>query len=68
MQRVIGDTEATDISGAHAAGAKAALFTGANPVDRDRTVADFVFAKWSDFIDVLPGIMSPAPTSGRVPR
>lgn len=63
----IGDTEATDISGAHAAGAKAALFTGANPVDRDRTAAEFVFATWSGFIGALPGIMSSASSSGSAP-
>ena len=53
----IGDLEATDILGAQALGAKAALFAGANDVHRRDTQADYVFDTWDEFIERLPAIV-----------
>lgn len=53
----IGDLEPTDIAGAHAVGAKAALFTGDNATHSESTVADYIFAHWNDFIARLPEIV-----------
>jgi putative hydrolase of the HAD superfamily len=52
----IGDLEPTDIAGAHAIGAKAALFAGDNVKYVETTIADYVFAHWDDFIERLPEI------------
>ena len=51
----IGDLEYTDIVGAHAVGAKAALFTGDNARHKDATSADYVFASWGEFVEMLGG-------------
>lgn len=53
----IGDLEYTDILGAKAVGAKAALFTGDNKRYAGNTVADFTFASWSEFIHRLPELL-----------
>ncbi|MCX5769853.1 MAG: HAD family hydrolase [Candidatus Hydrogenedentes bacterium] len=53
----IGDLEYTDVSGAHGVGAKAALFTAANPVHAHDTRADYVFSNWQEFVDVLPELI-----------
>lgn len=53
----IGDLEPTDIAGAHAVGAKAALFSGDNGKYVETTMADYVFAQWDDFIQRLPEIL-----------
>jgi len=53
----IGDLEPTDIAGAHAVGATAALFAGDNGTYRESTAADYVFAHWDDFVDLLPGMV-----------
>jgi len=52
----IGDLELTDIAGARAVGAKAALFTGENARYADATAADYVFSRWDDFVGRLPEI------------
>lgn len=49
----IGDLEYTDIVGAHAVGAKAALFAGDNPRHKDATSADYVLETWAGFGDIL---------------
>jgi putative hydrolase of the HAD superfamily len=54
----IGDLEPTDIAGAHAMGAKAALFAGDNARYAETTVADYMFAHWDDFVDRLPEILN----------
>ena len=54
----IGDLEYTDVAGAHGVGAKAGLFTGANPVHANDTRADYVFSKWQEFVEVLPGLLA----------
>lgn len=53
----IGDLEPTDVAGAHAIGAKAALFTADNGKYVETTVADYVFPHWNDFIRRLPEIL-----------
>jgi len=53
----IGDLEYSDISGAKAVGARAALFTGANSDYRDATQADYTFASWDEFIRRLPALV-----------
>jgi putative hydrolase of the HAD superfamily len=53
----IGDLEPTDIAGAHAVGAKAALFTGDNSTYGESTAADYVFTHWNDFIARLAEIV-----------
>jgi len=53
----IGDLEATDVAGAQACGAKAALFAGVNTRHADNTRADYVFHSWPEFIEALPGVL-----------
>jgi putative hydrolase of the HAD superfamily len=50
----IGDLEYTDIIGAHAVGAKAALFAGDNARHKDATSAEYVFESWREFMAALP--------------
>ena len=50
----IGDLEYSDVAGAKAFGARAALFTGDNARYREHTQADYVFSSWREFIDALP--------------
>ncbi|MDZ4859600.1 MAG: HAD family hydrolase [Candidatus Hydrogenedentes bacterium] len=50
----IGDLQATDIAGAQAVGAKAALFVGDNDRYRAGTTADIVLGSWAGFIKWLP--------------
>lgn len=50
----IGDLEFTDIVGAHAVGAKAALFAGDNTRFATTTNADYTFHHWREFVDILP--------------
>ncbi len=52
----IGDLEHTDVAGAHALGAQAALFIGENDEHHAGTQADYVFASWQDFLEVLPAL------------
>lgn len=54
----IGDLEYTDIVGAKAVGAQAALFTADNPRHAQNTTADYVFSSWAEFIDTLPTLIS----------
>lgn len=54
----IGDLELTDIAGARALGAKAALFTGENGTYSENTAADYVFSRWDDFTLHLPEIVN----------
>lgn len=54
----IGDLEYTDVRGAKAVGAKAALFTGVNAAHAADTTADYVFATWRAFTDALPEIFA----------
>jgi len=49
----IGDLEYSDIVGAHAVGAKAALYAGVNDTYLENTRADYVFRTWNEFMDVL---------------
>jgi FMN phosphatase YigB (HAD superfamily) len=49
----IGDLEYTDIDGAHAVGAQAALFTGVNPQFAQTTKADYTFNTWQDLTTLL---------------
>ncbi|MDX9974509.1 MAG: HAD family hydrolase [FCB group bacterium] len=53
----IGDLEYTDILGAKAVGAKAALFTGDNKRYAGNTVADYTFATWGEFVQRLPELL-----------
>jgi len=53
----IGDLEPTDIEGARAIGAKAALFGGENPKYVGATQADHTFVTWPDFVGALPEIL-----------
>lgn len=57
----IGDTEQTDIVGAHTVGARSCLFTGAVDVDATRTAADYVIKDWRDFPRVLRDVFAPLP-------
>jgi putative hydrolase of the HAD superfamily len=52
----IGDLEFSDIAGAQAGGAKAALFAGVNDRFLHSTRADYVFTSWRDFLDLLPSL------------
>jgi putative hydrolase of the HAD superfamily len=52
----IGDLEYTDILGAKAVGAQAALFTGDNARYAGNTKADYTFPTWHDFIKRLPDL------------
>lgn len=53
----IGDLDPTDIEGAKAVGAKAALFAGFNACYVDNTQADYTFLTWRAFLDALPEIL-----------
>ncbi len=53
----IGDLEPTDIVGAQAVGAKAALFVADNNRHLDGTQADWVFNSWAEFAEALPGLL-----------
>ncbi|HOZ45860.1 MAG TPA: HAD family hydrolase [Candidatus Hydrogenedentes bacterium] len=55
----IGDLEYSDIAGAKAFGAKAALFAGNNPRFLETTAADLTFTHWRQFIDALPDLLEP---------
>lgn len=61
----IGDLEGTDIAGAHAVGAKAALFAGDNDRYAAETTADYVFHDWYAFIDALPALVEGGPIATR---
>lgn len=50
----VGDLEYTDVRGAQALGAKAALFVADNREFLPVTQADYIFHSWQDFVDVLP--------------
>lgn len=50
----IGDLEFSDIAGAQAIGAKAAIFAGVNDQFLHSTRADFVLTSWRDFLELLP--------------
>ncbi|MCP4644328.1 MAG: HAD-IA family hydrolase, partial [bacterium] len=52
----IGDLEITDIVGAQAVGAKAALFTGENDRHLNATKAEYTFETWQAFVEALPSI------------
>jgi putative hydrolase of the HAD superfamily len=52
----IGDLELTDIAGAKAVGARAALFAGDNRRYVENTTADYTFTAWSEFVAALPEI------------
>ncbi|MBI4558663.1 MAG: HAD family hydrolase [Candidatus Hydrogenedentes bacterium] len=52
----IGDLEYTDVVGAHAVGAKAALFAGDNTRHLGATQADYTFTSWQEFINGLTEI------------
>jgi putative hydrolase of the HAD superfamily len=50
----IGDLEQTDIAGAKAIGARAALFLGDHKPVPNHTRADYVINSWREFLDLLP--------------
>jgi len=52
----IGDLEYSDIAGAHALGARAALFAGVNREFLGCTEADYVFTSWREFLELLPSL------------
>jgi putative hydrolase of the HAD superfamily len=52
----IGDLERTDIAGAKAMGARAALFLGDHKPAPSYTQADYVINSWREFLDLLPRI------------
>lgn len=52
----IGDLEPTDIAGALAVGARAALFTGDNTRFLNNTNAHYTFTEWSQFRDSLAAL------------
>lgn len=52
----IGDLEYTDVIGAKAVGASAALFTGEHGEFAGRTTADYEFNSWRAFIEALPNL------------
>jgi putative hydrolase of the HAD superfamily len=54
----IGDLGHTDIAGAQALGAKAALFTGVNAEHIHSCKPHYHFANWWEFIEALPGLMN----------
>jgi len=54
----IGDLPYTDIAGAKAVNAKAALFTAVNQLPPGPAVPDYTFATWREFVDLLPRILS----------
>lgn len=53
----IGDLEPTDIAGARAVGATAALFTGDNDKYFEATAAHYTFSSWGEFVDALPDLL-----------
>jgi len=53
----IGDLEYSDVAGAKACGAKAALFAGVNAGHANETRADYVFHSWREFLDALPKLL-----------
>jgi len=53
----IGDLEPTDIVGAHQAGGKGGLFTAVNDRFAATTRADYIFADWRSFIELLPELI-----------
>lgn len=53
----IGDLEGTDIEGAHAVGAQAALFVADNAMYEETTSAEYTFESWQTFVDALPYIV-----------
>jgi FMN phosphatase YigB (HAD superfamily) len=53
----IGDLEPTDIAGALAVGAHAALFAGDNDRFLNNTKAQHIFTQWDDFVDILPKLV-----------
>ncbi len=53
----IGDLEWTDVAGAKAIGARAALFAGDNARHLGETEADFTFTSWDEFIRQLPALV-----------
>lgn len=52
----IGDLEGTDIRGAKAVGARAALFIGDHDRYRANNSADYVIENWKHFLELLPSI------------
>ncbi len=53
----IGDLEPTDIAGAQAVGACAALFAGDNDRFLDKTKAEYTFTRWDEFTAQLPNLV-----------
>jgi FMN phosphatase YigB (HAD superfamily) len=53
----IGDLSHTDIAGAQAVGAKAALFTGVNNEHIELCAPDYLFTSWDKFVEALPWII-----------
>jgi len=53
----VGDLEDTDVAGAKACGAKAALFAGVNARHANETRADYVFHSWREFLEALPKLL-----------
>jgi len=54
----IGDRDHNDVKGAQALGAKAVLFTGTRPADKDNTTADGICDQHRDLPSVIAGIAS----------
>ena len=52
----IGDLEGTDIRGAKAVGARAALFVGDHDRHRNHTTADYIIENWGHFQELLASI------------
>lgn len=52
----IGDLEGTDIRGAKAVGARAALFVGDHDRYRTNNSADYIIEDWKHFLELLPSI------------
>ncbi|MCC6797074.1 MAG: HAD family hydrolase [Candidatus Hydrogenedentes bacterium] len=52
----IGDLEGTDIRGAKAVGASAALFVGDHDRYRSNNSADYIIENWNHFLELLPTI------------
>jgi len=53
----IGDLEGTDVRGAKAVGARAALFVGDHDRYRTNNSADYIIEDWKHFLELLPTIM-----------
>jgi FMN phosphatase YigB (HAD superfamily) len=60
----IGDLEWTDIVGAKALGAKAALYAGDNDRHLTDNTADFVFHSWQEFLDPFLKTFQAPPVNG----